>query len=94
VTELEADPTPRIPFLDLRRFQDSEPNQCRYIADEPPGPLYLACSAETRAGESYCPRCSRIVHANHANTSAQRAEHIRMGSRQFRESARKRFASA
>lgn len=50
-----------IPFSDLRSLSASEPNQCRFIAAEPPGPLYLACGNETAAGEPYCAHCQKVV---------------------------------
>ncbi len=50
-----------IPLMQLRDYRGSEPNQCRYIADEPPGPDYIACGLETAAGASYCPSCLRVV---------------------------------
>lgn len=50
-----------IPFGDLREFSRWKPNQCRYIADEPAGPAYLACGNETLSGESWCGHCRGIV---------------------------------
>jgi len=46
-----------IPFRDLRDFSELGTNQCRHIADEPPGPDYLACGNETADGQSYCAHC-------------------------------------
>lgn len=68
-TKMQDMPTPpppfvgslNIPFGDLRPFRNHSPNQCRYIAAEPPGPDYLACGNETLVGESYCGHCSGIV---------------------------------
>lgn len=50
-----------IPFNDLRPFNGYGPNQCRFIAAEPPGPDYLVCGNETLKGESYCGHCKGIV---------------------------------
>lgn len=50
-----------IPFADLRTFRNHSPNQCRFIAAEPPGPDYLACGNETLMGESWCGNCKIIV---------------------------------
>lgn len=51
----------RIPLMELRDYRGGEPNQCRYIADEPPGPDYIACGLETPVGASYCSHCLEIV---------------------------------
>jgi len=78
-----------IPFADLRDRRHDAPNQCRYIADEPPGPNYLACGNETPAGESYCAHCKQITLANYGNSPAERAQHIQMGVRNHLRSMRK-----
>lgn len=64
--------TLRIPTRDLRDFSSSEPNQCRYIADEPPGPDYIACGNETADGESYCAQCVEILRPKAQLSSADR----------------------
>ena len=46
-----------IPFADLR------PDQCKFIAAEPPGPLYLACGHQTIDGLSYCAHHQKICWA-------------------------------
>jgi len=75
----------KIPFRDLRDFKHESPNQCRYIADEPPGPDYLACGNETRPGESYCPHCTEMlkpanVHAmSELDRMRRRAHFIKIG---------------
>lgn len=51
-----------IPFADLKPFSQRESNECRFIADEPPGPLYLACGNLTDPGKSYCEYCSHICY--------------------------------
>lgn len=70
-----------IPFGDLRRHSSSAPNQCRYIADEPASPQYLACGNETAPGESWCAHCRRIVFRTAQNITdedrARRAAHFR-----------------
>lgn len=70
-----------IPTRDLRDWMEKSPNQCRFIADEPPGPDYLACGNETADGASYCPHCLEITHRSAANISdedrARRAAHFR-----------------
>lgn len=43
-----------IPFVDLRA------GQCKFIAAEPPGPLYPACGQPTVDGLSYCPHHQKI----------------------------------
>ncbi len=78
-----------IPFRDLRDYSNKGANQCRFIADEPPGPDYLACGNETPAGESYCGHCKRLTIASHTNTQAQRAQIIRLGTRQYLASLRR-----
>lgn len=71
----------RISFIDLRDFRNNEPNQCRFIADEPPGPDYLACGNETPAGESYCVHCKHITHRTSLELTdeerSRRAAHMR-----------------
>lgn len=54
--------TLNIPYAELRAFSHKSANQCRYIAAEPPGPVYLACGNETMPGLAYCPHCWKIVH--------------------------------
>ena len=78
-----------VPFADLRPFSSNGINQCRFIAAEPPGPEYRSCGAATPPGESYCGHCYRITRAVYANTQAERAEHIRMGTRQYLASRRR-----
>lgn len=51
-----------IPLADLRRYSGKSPNQCRYIASEPPGPDYICCGIETEAGRSYCAHHHTITH--------------------------------
>lgn len=80
---------PGIPFADLRPFSTSTSNECRFIAAEPPGPDYISCGAPTPPGESYCNRCYWLTRANLTNTQAERAEHIRLGQRQYLASRRK-----
>lgn len=79
----------KIPFADLRDYSNKSPNQCRFIADEPPGPLYLACGNETRPGEPYCSHCTPLTRANVSNSISERREHIRMGTRQYLASKRR-----
>lgn len=62
-----------IPFADLRDWMEASPNQCRFIADEPPGPEYRACGNETSDGESYCAHCKRTTHAKGTLTQSERA---------------------
>lgn len=71
----------RIPFADLRDFRRDSRNECRYIADEPPGPHYFACGNETADGESYCAHCRPITLSKHTGTQEERAKHIHMGVR-------------
>jgi hypothetical protein len=79
----------RIPMMDLRDFRSGEPNQCRYIADEPPGPDYIACGRETSAGASYCSHCLKIVKRNpraefsEAEAMKRRARFIAIGRSTF-----------
>lgn len=70
-----------IPFADLRDYSTSESNMCRFIADEPPGPLYLACGTETRPGESYCAHCKQTTLSKSTLSQPERALFIRMGVR-------------
>ncbi len=70
-----------IPTRDLRDYSNNGANQCRYIADEPPGPDYLACGNETPAGESYCPHCRPLTVSNNHKSQEERAAHIAMGVR-------------
>ena len=58
-----------IPFIELRDFSNSEPNQCRFIADEPSGPFHLACGTLTAPGESWCAHCKGIVYRTAPNLS-------------------------
>lgn len=69
----------KIPYADLRDFSNQGPNQCRFIADEPPGPLYLACGNETLPGNSYCGHCHAICFPPANMTQRQRAQHVRVG---------------
>lgn len=68
-----------IPLADLRMFSNRGPNQCRYIADEPPGPDYLACGNGTLPGESWCGHCREIVMPKSTKTQPERLQHIRVG---------------
>lgn len=70
-----------IPFDELRDFSNCEPNECRFIADEPPGPLYLSCGTETPPGEPYCAHCKPITLNRSGLTQAERALFIAMGVR-------------
>lgn len=84
-----------IPFADLRRFSNSEPNECRNIPAEPPGPDYLACGTETLPGESWCSHCKGIVFARPANFSAEDLERrSRSTTRKFRATAVKYAGTA
>lgn len=58
-----------IPYRDLRDFSHLGPNQCRYIADEPPGPDYLACGIQTPDGASYCAHCGPLTFAKNLNSN-------------------------
>jgi hypothetical protein len=78
----------RIPFADLRDFKNESPNQCRYIADEPPGPGYLACGNETRKGESYCPHCWEIVRNPIKRTQLERAQIVQLRTQEYRRAQR------
>lgn len=78
----------RIPLRDLRDFSNKRANQCRFIADEPPGPDYLACGNETQAGESYCAHCRPLTRTTHNHTRTERAQIIRLGTRQYLASLR------
>jgi GcrA cell cycle regulator len=71
----------KIPFADLRDFTYERANQCRFIADEPPGPEYRACGNETLPGESYCGHCRPITLNKSGLTQAERALFVRMGVR-------------
>lgn len=89
MAEIEAASLPhpealRIPLMDLRDMRADAVNQCRYIADEPAGPLYLACGLDTEPGESYCLHCLRIVtrrpfELNETDKLKKRAHFIRIG---------------
>lgn len=81
-----------IPFADLKPFSNYEPNECRYIAAEPPGPDYLACGNKTVPGASYCPHCGPVTRANYTNTPQERAEAIRLGTRNYLREQRKAAA--
>lgn len=70
-----------IPFADLRDYSTSEPNMCRFIADEPPGPLYLACGTITPPGEPYCHHCKQTTLSKSTLSQPERAMHIRIGVR-------------
>jgi GcrA cell cycle regulator len=70
-----------IPFADLRDFSSCEVNQCRFIADEPPAPDYIACGNDTLPGESYCPHCRIITRSNSKLSQPERAAIIHMGRR-------------
>lgn len=69
------------PFADLREFSNFDSNECRFIADEPPGPLYLACGNPTLPGEPYCAHCRPITLSKSTLTQPERALFIRMGVR-------------
>lgn len=58
-----------VPLVELRDFSIEQPNQCRYIAHEPPGPGYLCCANETRPGASYCPHHHEITHRYQSEAS-------------------------
>lgn len=70
-----------IPFADLRDFSSCEPNQCRFIADEPPSPEYRACGNETRPGEPYCAHCKPITRNRSGLSQPERAMIIHIGRR-------------
>ncbi|MBR1193218.1 GcrA family cell cycle regulator [Bradyrhizobium sp. AUGA SZCCT0160] len=79
----------RIPTRDLRDWMEFSPNQCRFIADEPPGPDYLACGNETIPGASYCPHCAERLKPPKQMTQAERAHHIQMRIRKYQRDLRK-----
>lgn len=81
-----------IPFVELRDFKNNEPNQCRFIADEPPGPDYRACGNETVAGESYCAHCRELTRSKSTLSQSERAQIIRIGTRNYLNSMRKAAA--
>jgi GcrA cell cycle regulator len=63
ITELPIASEPlNIPMAELRMWSKFKSNQCRFIADEPPGPLFRTCGQPTPVGESYCVSCHRIAH--------------------------------
>ena len=80
-TQLPFEGSLQIPYRDLRDFKNGEPNQCRFIADEPPGPDYLACGNETPAGQPYCAHCREFMFRTAATVSDEdrerRAAHFR-----------------
>lgn len=77
-----------IPMADLEPFSTSRPNQCRFIAAEPPGPDYRACANETLPGESYCEFCKdNIIYNRLALTQEERARRVRLGIRAFHSAA-------
>jgi len=78
-----------IPFADLREYSLSEPNMCRFIADEPPAPLYRACGTETQPGESYCDHCKQTTLSKSTLSQPERALYIRMGVRKHLRELRK-----
>ncbi len=51
-----------IPFADLRRFSNTEANQCRHIGADEGSPLFLSCGNETAPGQSYCAHCHTILY--------------------------------
>lgn len=74
----------RIPLVELRDWRADSVNQCRYIADEPPGPNYFACGLDTEPGESYCLHCTHIIirkpwDLSEADKLKKRAHFIKIG---------------
>jgi GcrA cell cycle regulator len=74
----------RIPLIELRDWRSDSVNQCRFIADEPPGPNYFACGLDTEPGESYCLHCTQIIirkpwDLSEADKLKKRAHFIKIG---------------
>lgn len=74
----------RIPLIELRDWRADAVNQCRYIADDPPGPNYFTCGLPTEPGQSYCLHCTRIIvrqpwDLSEADKMKKRAHFINIG---------------